>query len=111
MKSIDEMVEELLSIELIERNGKAALPDAAKEMIHSIAERCKDVPEEWKLNNKAEEYSEGLSPEDVYFDMLHKIVDAPTQIHMRMVPRMLIPIISRKLREEELDGREKSDKL
>lgn len=43
-----------------------------------------------------------LSAEEVYYDMLRKIVDAPTTLHMKCSVRMLIPIIDRKLRERGL---------
>lgn len=46
--------------------------------------------------------NEDLSAEQIYEDMLLKIVEAPTAIHMRMSAKMLIPIISRKLKERGL---------
>lgn len=32
-------------------------------------------------------------------ELIHKIAYAPTSIHMRIAPKMLIPIISQKLKE------------
>lgn len=52
-----------------------------------------------KTKEQAEDYAKELSAEQVYLDMLVKIVDAPTEIHMKMSAKMLIPIISRKLKE------------
>lgn len=46
--------------------------------------------------------TELVESEQVYFDMLCKIVDAPTTLHMKCSARMLIPIIDRKLRERGL---------
>ncbi|MCI9592389.1 MAG: hypothetical protein HFG42_17985 [Lachnospiraceae bacterium] len=53
--------------------------------------------------NRAE-YTRGLSPEQVYTDMLYKIVEAPTRIHMRVSARMLLPIIVQKLPSVETEG-------
>lgn len=51
---------------------------------------------------QAEEYAKDLSAEEVYYDMLRKIVDAPTTLHMKCSVRMLVPIIDRKLKERGL---------
>lgn len=51
---------------------------------------------------QAEEYAKDLSAEQMYVDMLVKIVKAPTTLHMKCSARMLIPIIDRKLKERGL---------
>lgn len=51
-----------------------------------------------------EEYARGLSAEQVYTNMLYKIVKAPTKIHMRVSARILIPIIDQKLRNVGTEG-------
>lgn len=61
---------------------------------------CNQIPIVKDTQEQAEAYAEGLSAEEVYLDMLQKIVDAPTKIHMLMSARMLIPVIDKKLREE-----------
>lgn len=55
-----------------------------------------------KTQEQAEEFAKKLTAEDVYIHMLIRIIDAPTQIHMRCVPRMLIPVIDKKLKERGL---------
>lgn len=72
------------------------------ELIHEIAEMCNEIPIVQKTKEQVEDYAEGLSAEQVYMDMLVKIVEAPTAIHMKMSAKMLIPIISRKLKERGL---------
>jgi len=47
---------------------------------------------------------EKLGAEQVYTDMLYKIVEAPTKIHMRVSARMLVPAIDQKLRDAETEG-------
>ena len=64
-----------------------------KEKRENPRKQIKDTREQ------AEQYGEGFTAEQIYVDMLYKIVDAPTRIHMIMSARMLIPVIDKKLRE------------
>lgn len=57
-----------------------------------------------ETREQAEEYARGLSAEQVYADMLYKIVEAPTRIHMMVSARMLIPVIDQKLQSAETEG-------
>lgn len=50
----------------------------------------KDCPERFMCGKAA----------DLYIEMLGKIVDAPTQIHMKAVPRLMLPAISDALERE-----------
>lgn len=80
--------------------------DKAKDYIHELAEysRCLKLygrTMEGKLAIARKEYEEvGASASRMYIDMLHKIVNAPTVIHMELVPVMLIPLIDERLRGE-----------
>ena len=85
MRDIDEMIERLLVMELI--GGISG-----RSMEASLIVENKD---------RIDQYGEGLSAEEVYVDMLRKIVDAPTSLHICMSARLLIPIVDQKLREEE----------
>lgn len=100
MERLDDMIVDLLDMNLGKADGRVVFSDEAKGLIHDIAEKCKEIPTVSQKNDKAEEYAAGLSPEDIYIDMLHKIVEAPTKLHMKMSAYLLIPIIDRKLREE-----------
>lgn len=57
-----------------------------------------------ETREQAEEYVRGLSAEQVYKDMIYRIVEAPTRIHMRVSARILIPIIDQKLQCAETEG-------
>lgn len=96
---IDDLICELLEEPNIQKDNMVVFTDEAVQLIHEIAERCNDIPIVQETKEKAEEYAEGLSAEQVFVDMLHKIVAAPTRMHMTMSARMLIPIIARKLKE------------
>lgn len=101
MRDIDEMVERLLDMDIISEDNSVTFTDEAKQLIHEISERCMDATLIVENKDRIDQYGEGLSAEDVYVDMLHKIANAPTSLHMWMSARMLITVIDQKLREEE----------
>lgn len=95
---IDEMVSQLLDMELAGEDGRITFSKEAEMLIHQIAEKCSTVPIVQETQDQVEKYAQGLSAEQIYIDMLEKIVQAPARIHMRVAVRMLIPIIDRKIR-------------
>lgn len=98
MNKIDDKVALLLELPLPDKNGEIQLTDAHKQLISEIGEMCNNIPLVQDTKEQAEKYAEGVTAEQVYVDMLHKIVEAPTRLHMRAVVRMLIPIIDKKLK-------------
>ncbi|RHA05607.1 hypothetical protein DW951_03935 [Agathobacter rectalis] len=98
---IDELMEELLE-EPVVNNDEIVFTSRAVELIHEISEECKGIQIVEQTREWAEEYAKNLSAEEVYYDMLRKIVDAPTTLHMKCSVRMLVPIIDRKLKERGL---------
>ena len=102
MNKIDDKLALLLELPLPDKNGEIQLTDAHKQLISEISELCNNIPLVQDTKEQAEEYAKDLSAEQVYVDMLVKIVEAPTTLHMRCSARMLIPIIDRKLKEREL---------
>ena len=85
--------------------------DKAKEYIYELADYSRGLKSyrktmEGQLGIVRKEYEEvGASASRMYIDMLHKIVNAPTVIHMELVPVMLIPLIDERLRGENNEGR------
>lgn len=98
---IDELMEKLLEEPVADNNGMV-FTSRAVELIHEISEKCKGIQIVEQTREQAEEYAKDLSAEEVYYDMLRKIVDAPTTLHMKCSVRMLVPIIDRKLKERGL---------
>ncbi len=96
--NIDDLICELLEEPCAGEKGGVVFTSRSVELIHEIAEKCKTIPIVSSTQKQAEEYAEGITAEQVYMDMLVKIVEAPTKIHMRLTTRMLIPIISDKLK-------------
>lgn len=98
---IDELMEKLLE-EPVVNNDEIVFTSRAVELIHEISEKCKGIQIVEQTREQAEKYAKDLSAEEVYYDMLRKIVDAPTTLHMKCSVRMLVPIIDRKLKERGL---------
>ena len=101
---IDDLICDLLDEPSVQDDNSVVFTDKALELIHEIAEKCKDIPIVKENQKQMEEYAAGLSAEEIYVDMLIKIAAAPTAIHMRMSARMPIPIISAKLKTQERKG-------
>lgn len=102
---IDELMEKLLAEPLeepVENNDEIVFTSRAVELIHEISEKCKGIQIVEQTREQAEEYAKDLSAEEVYYDMLCKIVNAPTTLHMKCSVRILVPIIDRKLKERGL---------
>lgn len=104
MMDIDKMIEELLEMDIVKSDNTVTFSNEARQLIHEIAEKCSTIPIVDETREQAEEYARGLSADQVYTDMLYKIVEAPTRSHMRVSARMLIPIIDQKLRSVGVEG-------
>lgn len=104
MKKLDDMIADLLDMDIVKADNTVVFSNEARQLIHEIAEKCSTIPIVDETREQAEEYARELSVEQVYTDMLYKIVEAPTRIHMRVAARMLIPIIDQKLRSMETEG-------
>ena len=98
---IDELMEKLLEEPVVD-NNEIVFTSRAVELINEFSEKCKGIQIVEQTREQAEEYAKDLSAEEVYYDMLRKIVDAPTTLHMKCSVRMLVPIIDRKLKERGL---------
>lgn len=99
MKNVDKKIETLLEMDIVGDDNKVTFSQEAKDIIHEIAEECKAIELVKSNEDKAETYGVGLSAEEVYVDMLYKIVNAPTTFHRIATPRLMIPIIDQKLQE------------
>lgn len=100
MTKIDEKILKLLEYDLKPTiQGGWKITEEMRVLIHEIAEQCNNIEITKKVNEDIPEWIEKAAPEEIYIHMLHKIVSAPTRMHMICVPRILIPIIDQKLRE------------
>lgn len=101
---IDKMIEDLLGMDIVKADDTVVFSDEVRQLIHEIAEKCSTIPIVDETREQAEQYARGLSAEQVYTDMLYKIVEAPTRLHMRISARMLIPIIDQKMEGVKREG-------
>ena len=106
-KNIDELVEELLDISAVGDDEEFVFTKDITEKIHFIADKCRETRIYSRSSNKIamERYvgaldTDNMSAMDVYTDMLIKIINAPTNAHMWVVPRLLLPVVSDKLKIE-----------
>ena len=98
---IDELMKKLLE-EPVADNNEIVFTSRAVELIHEISEKCKGIQIVEQTRKQAEKYAKDLSAKEVYYDMLCKIVDAPTALHIKCSVRILVSIIDRKLKERGL---------
>lgn len=82
MIMLDKMIEDLLEEPVVD-NNEIVFTSRAVELIHEISEKCKGIQIVEQTREQAEEYAKDLTAEQVYYDMLCKIVDAPTTLHMK----------------------------
>lgn len=101
MNKIDEKVKKLLEYDLKPTlRGGWKITEEMRVLIHEIAEECNSLEVTQKTNTDIPEWIEEATPEEIYIHMLQKIISAPTRIHMLCVPRILLPLIDRKLNSE-----------
>lgn len=94
---MDNKIEKLLEMDIITEDNKVIFTLESKMLIHEIAEECKSTEVQKANYEKGQKYGEDKTAEDLYIDMLMKIVNAPTRFHMMAVTRLLIPLIDDKL--------------
>ncbi len=105
MNKIDEKVKKLLEYDLQPTiRGGWKITEEMRVLIHEIAEECNSLEVTQKTNMNIPEWLNEAAPDEIYIHMLQKIVSAPTRIHMLCVPRILLPIIDKKLCERERIG-------
>ena len=107
MRDVDKMIERLLYMELVGTDNEVRFTDEAKQLIHKISEECMKTTIILHNKDRMADYGKKLSAEDVYVYMLHKIVEAPSGMHMRMLARTLICVINQKIQNGKVGFRYK----
>lgn len=98
-----ELIEEWLGFDLKYIDGNT---EEGINFTPEFIDLTKMISEEYSscgddLKDEREEYiSYGYSATKVYLDILNKIVNAPTFLHMVSVPKLLIPVLYDKILEE-----------
>lgn len=94
---MEKLIFKLIDMDLIDNNGNVVFTDEAKELIHTIANQCRNTKLYQHATEKAHVFSEGKTAEELYSKMLTRIAFAPTQLHMISSAILIIPLISDKL--------------
>lgn len=107
MKSIDELPD--LMVELINNvtaeDDHIEFPGRACEIIKEIVDYAKETKIYSENRKKAESFWENdATPTDIYYFMIRKIVDAPTQIHRDAAVLLHMPALAEALKREEPVG-------
>jgi len=102
---IIEIMDLIKSEEVVEIEGHKFLkitniPDVAVEKIHTAAVLAKETNVYKRREGKLPERWEKASFNELYTEMLYKILNAPTQLHMMCTPRIMLPAIDEALRRE-----------
>jgi hypothetical protein len=92
MDKIDILMEKLLNMNLSVNNLIVINPEA-ETIIHEIAEMCRKTELYKELEESIKVRYAHISADELYSQMLHKIVDAPTKFHIASVIRIMIPAI------------------
>lgn len=97
---MEEKIIKILELVQIKKDNTVEFSEEAKKLIHEVAEKCRKLPVYKDNIDKADIYKADITAGEIYLDMCLKIVNAPTQIHMMAVPKMMLPVIDDKLQEE-----------
>ena len=87
-------------------DGTVEFSEESKKLIHEVAEKCRILPIYQQNKEKVNMYKDGMTAKQVYIDMCFKIVNAPTQIHMMMTPKLILPVIDDLLQAELSESEE-----
>lgn len=97
---MEEKIIKIMQLVQIKKDNTVEFSEEAKKLIHEVAEKCRKLPVYKDNIDKTDIYKADITAGEIYLDMCLKIVNAPTQIHMMAVPKMMLPVIDDKLQEE-----------
>lgn len=92
---------ELLGISEVTQGNKVEFTDRAKEIIEELAEKYRETPIYKQAKKKEPEWVKTATAEEIYIQLCDRIIEAPTTLHMLIAPKILLPILHKKIQEEE----------
>ena len=96
-----DLIIELLGIAEVAEDGTVYFTDRAKEIIMQLAEKYKETPICKQAKKETPEWVDNATAAEIYIQMCDRIVEAPTVTHMIFSTKILIPILWKKIQEEE----------
>ena len=105
---MEEKIIKIMQLVQIKKDNTVEFPEEARKLIREVAEKCRKLPVYKDNTDKVDTYKGSITAGEIYLDMCLKIVNAPTQIHRMVTPKMMLPLIDDKLQEEfkETEARE-----
>ena len=103
---MEEKIIKILELVQTKEDGTVEFSEESKKLIHEVAEKCRILPIYQQNKEKVNTYKDGMTAKQVYIDMCFKIVNAPTQIHMMMAPKLILPVIDDLLQAELSESEE-----
>ncbi len=96
-----DMVIELLGIAEVAEDGTVDFTDRAKEIIMDLAEKYGKTPIYEQAKKETPEWVNTATAAEIYIQMCDRIVQVPTVSHVIFSVKILIPILWKKIQEEE----------
>lgn len=96
-----DLIIELLGIAEVAEDGTVDFTDRAKEIIMDLAEKYRETPIYKQARKETPEWVGTATAAEIYIQMCDRIVEAPTTVHMIYSTKILIPILWKKIQEEE----------
>lgn len=96
-----ELIIELLEIAEIAEDGTVDFTGRAKEIIMDLSEKYRKTQIYKRAVEETPEWIGTATAAEIYIQMCERIAEAPTIMHMISAAKILIPIIWKKIQEEE----------
>lgn len=107
---MEEKIIKIMQLVQIKKDNTVEFPEEARKLIREVAEKCRKLPVYKDNTDKVDTYKDGITAGEIYLDMCLKIVNAPTQVHRMVTPKMMLPLIDDKLQEEYITEKPKLTK-
>lgn len=96
-----DLIIELLGIAEVTQGSEVQFTDRAKEIIEELAKKYRETPIYKQAKKETPEWVGTATAAEIYIQMCDRIVEAPTTVHMIYSTKILIPILWKKIQEEE----------
>lgn len=96
-----ELIIELLGIAEIAGDGTVDFTGRAKEIIMDLSEKYRETQIYKRAVEEMPEWAGTATAAEIYIQMCERIAEAPTIMHIISAAKILIPIIWKKIQEEE----------
>lgn len=97
-------------LEKVDTGGMAVLLEHA-ELIHSLADHCRETPLFQKGYSKGAETFKDFTAEEIYNQMLYKIVHSPMQAMASASVILILPFVSDALKVAQAEEKRLSEEL